>query len=76
MRPTARTLRVLADDLGIALPDDRLYAAVEDHARLRPGLEELRALELCYLELVEPATPVQWIATGGRLPARDRVWET
>ena len=76
MTPTARTLQAMADDLGIELPAERMDLAVEEHARLRPELERLRAIPLSYLDLIEPATAVDWIVNGGRLPGRSRVWDT
>jgi hypothetical protein len=76
VRPTARTLEAIAEDLGIELPEERMRLAVEEHARLRPELQQLRAVPLSYLDLVEPATAQQWIAEGGRLPERRRVWDT
>lgn len=75
MMPSRPRFEALAADLGINLPAAHLDAAVEDHARLRPQVERLREVPLSYLDLVEPATAVQWIAGGGRLPPRDRVWD-
>lgn len=76
MTPTARTFQAIAEDLGVELPDHSLSGAVEEHARLRPELDRLRAIPLPYLDLFEPATATQWIANGGRLPAQDRIWDT
>jgi hypothetical protein len=75
MTPSRPRFEAIAADFGITLPDAHLDAAVEDHARLRPQVERLREAPLSYLDLVEPATAIQWIAEGGRLPPRDRVWD-
>lgn len=75
MSPSRQRFEAIAADLGITLSDAHLDAAVDDHARLRPQIERLREVPLSYLDLIEPATAVQWIAGGGRLPPRERVWD-
>jgi hypothetical protein len=64
--PTVETLRVLADDLGLAFTSDQLEAAARAHASLRPKLEQLRRYRFPYLEPIEPGHVRQWIENGGR----------
>ena len=52
---------VLADQQ-LELSPTRIVEAAAAHARLRPGLEALRRLELSVLEpVIEPATALQWL---------------
>ncbi len=68
-QPTAEIFRAIAADRGLELPEDRLEAALEMHAKFRPELDRLRAVRLEYVpSYIEPATALQWIQNGGRLP--------
>src|SRR5438128_4158326 len=67
--PTADIFRAVLANQGISLPPDLLEVAIAQHARLRPGLEELRAIPLSYLELIEPAMVSRWIENEGRSPS-------
>jgi hypothetical protein len=52
-------------DQGLSLSDARIADAEAAHTRLRPGLEQLRGLELSFLEPVpEPATALRWLEAG------------
>jgi hypothetical protein len=67
--PTLATLRAIAADRGIELDDSQLEAARTMHAKFRGELDRLRAVRLDYLPpYIEPATALQWIENGGRLP--------
>lgn len=49
-------------DQELELSAERIAEAGAAHARLRPGLEELRRLELSFLEpVLEPASALQWL---------------
>jgi hypothetical protein len=68
-QPTADSLRAIAADRGLDVAADRLQAALEMHAKFRPELDRLRAVRLEYVpSYIEPATALQWIQNGGRLP--------
>jgi MFS transporter, DHA1 family, multidrug resistance protein len=68
-QPTTELFRAIAADRGLELPADRLAAAVDMHAKFRPELDRLRAVRLDYVpSYIEPATALQWIQNGGRLP--------
>lgn len=68
-QPTIDTLRAIAADRGLAISDERLEPAVAMHAKFRPELERLRAVRLDFVpSYIEPATALQWIQNGGRLP--------
>ena len=68
-RPSMATLRAIAEDRGIELDDQQLAAARAMHVKFRSELEKLRAVQLEYLPpYIEPATALQWIENGGRLP--------
>jgi hypothetical protein len=68
-RPALETLRMIAKDRGIAISEDRLEAARQMHSKFRPELDRLRQVELEFLPpYIEPATALQWIENGGRLP--------
>lgn len=68
-QPTINTLRAIAADRGLAIPQERLEPAVTMHAKFRSELERLRAVRLDFVpSYIEPATALQWIQNGGRLP--------
>src|SRR5204863_3803214 len=68
-QPTADIFRAIAADRGLELDPERLAAALEMHAKFRPELDRLRSVRLDYLPIyIEPATAIQWIQNGGRLP--------
>jgi hypothetical protein len=68
-RPSMAALRAIAEDRGIELDDQQLAVARAMHVKFRGELEKLRAVRLEYLPpYIEPATAVQWIENGGRLP--------
>lgn len=67
--PTVEILRAIAVDRRLELTSERLAAALEMHAKFRPKLDRLRAVRLDYVpSYIEPATALQWIQNGGRLP--------
>jgi hypothetical protein len=67
--PTEAILSAIATDRGLTLTRDQLLAALEMHARFRGELDHLRAVQFEYLPpYIEPATALQWIENGGRLP--------
>jgi hypothetical protein len=74
VRPSAKTLRVLATDLGISVPETHLVKAAEAHARLRPALEALRQVRLPYLDSIEPPMVEGWVRSGGRETFDTKVW--
>jgi len=66
-RPTVEGFREMLADRGLELPDDKVEAAVQMHARFRHELDRLRSVKLRYLPpYIEPATATQWIENGGR----------
>ncbi len=68
-RPTIEILQAIAADRGLDIPLDRVRLALEMHAKFRPELDRLRSVSLDYIPTyVEPATALQWIENGGRLP--------
>ncbi|MBV9327950.1 MAG: dihydropyrimidinase [Chloroflexi bacterium] len=68
-QPTTETLRAIAADRGLEIAPERLATALEMHAKFRPELDRLRAVRLDYVPTyIEPATALQWIQHGGRLP--------
>jgi hypothetical protein len=65
--PTIEMFRAFAANQGISLSDERLAAAVANHAALRPQVDALRAVPLSFLEpVLEPGTALRWIERGGR----------
>jgi hypothetical protein len=64
--PTREALEAQSANQGLRLPDDLVAAALEIHARFRPGLDELRRVPLAFVDAVEPATVIAWIENGGR----------
>ena len=67
--PTVDILRAIAADRGLEIPLDRLQLALEMHVKFRPELDRLRNVPLDYIpSYIEPATALQWIENGGRLP--------
>jgi hypothetical protein len=68
-RPSMAMLRAIAEDRGLELDDQQLAVARAMHVKFRGELEKLRAVRLEYLPpYIEPATALQWIENGGRLP--------
>jgi hypothetical protein len=68
-QPTIEMFRAIAADRGLELPPDQLEAALDMHAKFRSELDRLRAVRLDYVpDYIEPATALQWIQNGGRLP--------
>ena len=68
-QPTSEIFRAIAADRGLELSAESLEAALEMHAKFRPELDRLRAVRLDYVpSYIEPATALQWIQNGGRLP--------
>jgi MFS transporter, DHA1 family, multidrug resistance protein len=58
-------LATLLSDQALILSEERLLQAVATHAQMRTGLEQLRSLELSFLEpVVEPATALAWLERG------------
>jgi hypothetical protein len=56
-----------AASLGLPYSDERLAYAQQTHARLRPQLEQLRAVSLSFVEpVIEPATGNAWLENGGQ----------
>jgi hypothetical protein len=67
--PTVEILQAIAADRGLDIPVDRIRLALEMHAKFRPELDRLREVRLGYVPTyIEPATALQWIENGGRLP--------
>jgi len=67
--PTEETLRAMAADRGLEIEPERLQAALAMHVKFRHELDQLRSVRLEFLPpYIEPATAVQWIENGGRLP--------
>jgi hypothetical protein len=64
--PNVEDFEAILRDRDISMSRERVKAAVELHARLRPELDRLRAVRLEYLSPIEPATAVQWIESEGR----------
>jgi hypothetical protein len=57
-------LTAMLADQGLSLSAARVTAAAATHGRMRPGLEQLRSLELSFLEpVIEPASALQWLET-------------
>jgi hypothetical protein len=68
-QPTIEILQAIAADRGLDIPADRIQLALDMHAKFRPELDRLRRVRLPYVPTyVEPATALQWIENGGRLP--------
>lgn len=68
-KPTAEIFEAIAADRGLQIERERLLAALEMHAKFRHELDRLRAVKLEFLPpYIEPATALQWIENGGRLP--------
>jgi hypothetical protein len=68
-QPTIDMLRAIAADRGLDIPPERLQPALTMHAKFRSELERLRAVRLDFVpSYIEPATALQWIQHGGRLP--------
>ncbi|MDX6511087.1 MAG: hypothetical protein QOE36_591 [Gaiellaceae bacterium] len=52
---------------GLTYAEERLAFAQQTHARLRPMLEQLRAVPLSFVEpVIEPASGAAWLENGGR----------
>jgi hypothetical protein len=67
--PTIEFLEAFAADRGLQIDRHRLEAALEMHAKFRPELDQLRAVELSSLPpYIQPETAIRWIENGGRLP--------
>lgn len=65
--PNVEDFEAILRDRDIAMSRERVEAAVELHAKLRPELDRLRAVRFEYLgRTVEPATALQWIENEGR----------
>jgi hypothetical protein len=67
--PTEETrtmLRAMAARRDLALTEEALTAAATLDAWLAPHQLQLRAQELSFLQLVEPAHTFQWLERGGR----------
>ena len=66
---TLELLQAMAADRGLEIPIERLELRPGDAREVPSGA---RPLALCRLEYVptsiEPATALQWIQNGGRLP--------
>lgn len=68
-QPAMTTLRAIAEDRGLELDDEQLTAARAMHVKFRGELDKLREVRLDYVpSYIEPATALQWIENGGRLP--------
>jgi hypothetical protein len=68
-QPAMSTLRAIAEDRGLELDDEQLATARAMHVKFRGELDKLRAVRLEYVpSYIEPATALQWIENGGRLP--------
>jgi len=68
-QPAMATLRAIAEDRGLELDDQQLLAARAMHVKFRGELDKLRGVRLDYVpSYIEPATALQWIENGGRLP--------
>jgi hypothetical protein len=62
---TPESLTVIAAQVGITVAPERLPVVSAFASGLAPGLAELRAVPLSFLEPVEPGTALRWIARGG-----------
>jgi dihydropyrimidinase len=68
-QPTYESFRAIAADRGLEIDPERLAAALEMHAKFRAELDRLRAVRLDFVpSYIEPATALQWMQNGGRLP--------
>jgi hypothetical protein len=64
-QPTRKTLEVIASDRGVHVPAEYLERAAAAHAALRARVEELRAIDLTFIEHIEPADVIDWIEREG-----------
>jgi hypothetical protein len=63
---TPESLTVIAAQVGITVAPERLDVVSAFLAGLSAGLDSLRAVPLSFLDPIEPATALRWIARGGR----------
>jgi anaerobic C4-dicarboxylate transporter len=63
---TPESLAVIAAQVGITVAPERLDVVSAFVAGLSAGLDSLRAVPLSFLDPIEPATALRWIARGGR----------
>jgi hypothetical protein len=63
---TPHSLTVIAAQVGITVAPERLDVVSAFVAGLSAGLDSLRAVPLSFLDPIEPATALRWIAPGGR----------
>ena len=64
--PSVDELAAMAESRGLSLTGERLEAIAAFFEGLWPRLQELRALELSFLDdVIEPAHADRWIQNGG-----------